>query len=87
MKLNPKNTIKIQNFTKTRSSQNQIVSINLPYPQLGAQELFYNNHADVCIYGGAAGSGKAESCYALEWAFQNILGFTVDKYYDIIHLM
>lgn len=58
-KLNPKNTLKIQNFTKTRSSQNQIVSINLPSPQLGAQELFYNNHADVCIYGGAAGSGKS----------------------------
>lgn len=31
----------------------------LPDPQIGAQEVFYNTPADVCIYGGAAGSGKS----------------------------
>jgi predicted phage terminase large subunit-like protein len=58
-KLNPKNTIKIREATKARSSTNQAVYVELPEPQIGAQELFYDTQADVCIYGGAAGGGKS----------------------------
>lgn len=58
-RLNPKNRIKVQTFTKNRSSKSQTVIINLPDPQPGAQKLFYENQADVCIYGGAAGGGKS----------------------------
>ncbi len=59
-KLNPKNTIKIREATKARSSTNQAVYVELPEPQIGAQELFYDTQADVCIYGGAAGG---ELCF------------------------
>jgi phage terminase large subunit-like protein len=53
-------------------------------PQAGVQSLFYNHEADVIIFGGAAGGGKAQPCYALQWCFDNMPQFTVDKFYDII---
>jgi len=40
-------------------SKNNIVSFKLPDPQPGKQAEFVNTTADVCIYGGGAGSGKS----------------------------
>jgi predicted phage terminase large subunit-like protein len=74
-KLNPKNIIKVREATKTRSSRNQIVQIDLPDPQPGAQELFYDNYADVCIYGGAAGSGKSYAMLLKAAKYLNVPGY------------
>ena len=71
----------------TENKNSSVVTFTLPDPQPGKQAEFVNTTADVCIYGGGAGSGKAQFGYGLDWAFRNIPAFTVDKYYDIIHLI
>ena len=57
-------------------------------PQPGPQEAFLKSSADIVIYGGSAGSGKAQRCASIEWALQNIPSFSVDAgIRDIIHLI
>ena len=58
--LNPKNRNKIKKNSQTATVTSDF-EYELPEPSPGAQELFYNTPADVCIYGGAAGSGKSFS--------------------------
>ncbi len=58
--LNPKNRNKIKKNSQTATVISDF-EYELPEPSPGAQELFYNTPADVCIYGGAAGSGKSFS--------------------------
>ena len=75
---------------KNRVEENKnsgVVTFTLPDPQPGKQADFVHTRADVCIYGGGAGSGKAQFGYGLDWAFQNIPAFTVDGYCDIMHLI
>ena len=75
-KLNPKNIKKIKKAT----IDNQMVDtsdfeVDLPAPSPGAQEMFYNTPADVCIYGGAAGSGKSFSMLLKASKFLKVPGY------------
>ncbi|MFM6155591.1 MAG: terminase large subunit domain-containing protein, partial [Sphaerospermopsis kisseleviana] len=74
--LNPKNKKKIKTATlsNTTHSTSELV-LELPQPSPGAQEMFYNTTADVCIYGGAAGSGKSYSMLLKAAKFLNVPGY------------
>lgn len=43
----------------------------VPQPQEGKQSEFYHNDTDVVLYGGAAGSGKGQSCVLIFKAIQD----------------
>lgn len=52
-------------------------------PQLQA----FNHPADELLFGGAAGGGKAQPCYGLDWALKTMKYFKVDAYGDILPLI
>jgi|GEM_PF-308161 len=53
-------------------------------PQAGPQTQAFNHQADELLFGGAAGGGKAQPCYSIEWAFENLKSFTVDQYSSVL---
>lgn len=74
--LNPKYRSIIKKASTLKKPQEVFdATIDLPAPLPGAQELFYNTTADVCIYGGAAGSGKSFSLLLKAARYLNVPGY------------
>lgn len=74
--LNPKNKKRIKKASESNFVSNSSdFIVELPPPSPGAQEMFYNTSADVCIYGGAAGSGKSYSMLLKAAKYLDVPGY------------
>jgi hypothetical protein len=73
---------------KAMSSKEKEADKLLWKPQAGPQSEAFNSEADELLFGGSAGGGKAQPCYAIQWALQNIKSFTeVSRYCEIMSLV
>ena len=73
---------------KAKSSKEKEADSVLWKPQPGPQTEAFNSEADELLFGGSAGGGKAQPCYSIAWALQNIKLFTeVSQFYEIMSLV